>query len=278
MPDKEITLVCIGDLHVGSENAICPCPFKRMDGSTHDGNRQQKALYAAYEGLTKEWAKPDILVVNGDAIEGRARKESGVPCWTVNLTDQLRAAAELVKMWGAGVILVLDGTGYHVDADGCGSLENQLARDVGAKKIGRGEAYSANEVFYKVGGLTFHFAHHLAFGSGWFLTTPLAKEMVLAKLNASHKHKSDVEVRSHCHYFAGVEFTGQKAYLLPCWQLQTRYAFRKSAWLVPDIGAVRFKVSNGQLTTEKRFFRPDETRPRLHTYDEGSDNRENTRS
>lgn len=264
---KEITVVVVSDLHCGSEVGICSAKPDREIGGSYNPNKRQEALLQAYESLTTEWASPDILIINGDAIEGRARRESGVPCWSVNLTDQLADAEKLIEMWNAGTIYVTDGTGYHVDAEGLGGLENKLAKNLGAVKVGHGKKISADELFLRIGGLTFHFAHHISVGSGWYRTTPLAKEMAMALLNASHKHKADVTVRSHCHFFCGVEFTSQKGFITPCWQLQTRYLFKKGAWVMPDIGAIRFRVKDGQVAIDKRFFRPDAIKPRLHIYD-----------
>ena len=116
----------------------------------------------------------------------------------------------------------------------------------------------------EVEGLTFNFAHHIAgSASGWmYRSTPPAKEMMLAQLNASHKWPFDVLVRSHNHYFWAIQSTNKMAVLTPCWQLQNWFAMRKSsAGTIPDIGAVRFLVEKGEITLQKKIFRLPEFKP-----------------
>jgi hypothetical protein len=267
MNDNAINLVVVSDIHAGSNSALCVPDMKLAGGGTYQYTDAQKALYDAWSGLCKEWAAPDILIVNGDAIEGQARKESGVPCWSTNLSDQLNCAKKLVKMWHAKKIYIIDGTGYHVDAAGT-PLENMLAKNLEAEKIGPGTSISHDELFLNVGGFTFHFSHHIQVGTGWYRTTPIARELVFALLNESHKYKVDVIVRSHVHSFCGVEFTRQKGFTTPCWQLQTRYMKKKSALgMVPDIGAIRFRIYPGEIRTDKRFYKASEFKPKLFKYE-----------
>lgn len=268
---KELTVVAIGDLHAGSRVAVCPPDSPTADGGIYHPSPAQLALYRDYKLLTTQWANPDVLICNGDMIEGQARKESGVPCWSNDLDDQLRAAATLIKMWNAKEIYMINGTGYHVDAGGK-SLENTLGKKVGAKLVGPNEDdFSSEEVFVKVGGLTFHACHHISIGTGWYKTTPLARELVFALLNETDFYKVDVILRSHVHYFVGVEFHRQRGYIIPCWQLRTRYMIKKSSFgMTPSIGALRFRIKDGSISLDKAFFRPEEARPVLHEFGKGS--------
>lgn len=272
MPDStkpEISFVWISDLHAGSQSAVClPDNPKRLGGS-HKASPAQIALYEAYASLADEWKKPDILGVCGDAMEGKARKDSGVPCWSTDFSDQIACAEKLINLFGAKETYIINGTGYHVDAEGV-PLENTLARNIGAKKIGAGKGeISDEELFLKVAGTTFHAAHHISTGTGWYRSTPMARELVFALLNESHKHRVDVVLRGHVHYFCGVEFERQKGYTLPCWQLQTRYMKKKSALgMVPSIGALRFRIRPDGLRVDKSFFKLSEAKPRLLVYEE----------
>lgn len=267
MSNGAINLVVVSDTHCGSRSAICVPGMELSGGGSYEYTAAQKALYDAWVGLCKEWANPDILIVNGDAIEGQARKESGVPCWSTDLDDQLNCAEQLIKLWGAKKTYIIDGTGYHVDAGGK-SLENHLAARVGAVKIGPGTSLSHDELFLNVGGFTFHASHHIQVGTGWYRTTPVARELVFALLNESHKHKVDVVIRSHVHSYVGVEFTRQRGYTTACWQLQTRYMKKKSALgMVPDIGAMRFRIYPGEIRTDKKFYKSPDFKPKLFKYE-----------
>ena len=265
---REISIVVVGDIHAGSNAAVCVPDMPLNGGGSFRHSAAQRALYDAWCSLAKEWGKPDILIVNGDAIEGQARKESGVPCWSTDLDDQIECAALLCKEFNAKTTYIIEGTGYHVDAGGK-SLEHHLGVRLNAEKIGLNGQRAAPELFLRVGGLTFHAAHHISIGTGWYKTTPLARELVFALLNESDKHRVDVLLRSHVHYYCGVEFHRQHGYTLPAWQLQTKYMLKKSAFgLLPSIGALRFRVRGSEMKVDKRFFKPAEAKPKLHVYEQ----------
>lgn len=267
---KEISLVALGDIHAGSRAAVCIPDQQLAGGGSFRYSAAQRALYEAWCGLAKEWSEPDLLVCNGDAIEGQARKESGVPCWSTDLDDQIECAASLLKLYKARKYYMVDGTGYHVDAGGK-SLEHHIGERIRAEKIGIAGARSDDELFLKIDGVTFHFAHHISIGTGWYKTTPLARELVFALLNESDKHRVDIVCRSHVHYFCGVEFTRQRGYILPCWQTQTRYMRKKSSFgMVPVLGALRFRIypETGEVKLDKRFFKPVECKPKLFVYEQ----------
>jgi hypothetical protein len=271
-PHKEITAVIVSDLHCGSRSSICVPDMELSEGGHFRYSAAQRALYEAWQLLAKEWRNPDILEVNGDAIEGQARKESGASCWSTDLDDQVACAAQLLKEFRAKKTYIVEGTGYHVDAGGK-SLEHHLGEKLGAEKIGSGHSNrAADELLLTIGNFNFHFAHHIAVGTGWYKTTPLAREMVFALLTESSKmplgKKIDVIIRSHVHAFCGVEFTRQRGYITPCWQLQTRYMRKKSALgMVPDIGMLRFRITHDYVKLDKRFFKPVETKPKLFRYE-----------
>jgi hypothetical protein len=269
---REISLVVVSDLHSGSRSSVCVPDMKINGGGSFQYSTAQRALYEAFTGLAREWRNPDILEVNGDAIEGQARKESGVPCWSTDLDDQTECAAQLLKEFNAKKTYIVEGTGYHVDAGGK-SLEHYLGEKLNAEKIGSNNSFrAADELILNIGNFNFHFAHHIGVGTGWYKTTPLAREMVFALLTESSKmpmgKKIDCIIRSHVHSFCGVEFTRQRGYITPCWQLQTRYMRKKSPLgMVPDIGMLRFRITNDYIKLDKRFFKPVEAKPKLFRYE-----------
>lgn len=265
--NKQITVVALGDIHAGSRAAICVPDMPLSEGGSFRYSAAQRALYDAWTLLAKEWQNPDVLIVNGDAIEGQARKESGVSCWSTDLDDQLNCAAILIRQFNAKKTYIIEGTGYHVDAGGK-SLEHHLGVQLNAEKIGPAGQRAAQEVFLQVGAHTFHAAHHISVGTGWYKTTPLARELVFALLNESDFHKTDIILRSHVHYFCGVEFHRQRGYTLPCWQLRTRYMMKKSAFgMTPSIGAVRFRIHDSEIRMDKMFFKCKEARPKLFQFE-----------
>jgi hypothetical protein len=273
------TVVGVADLHCGSQTSIC-LPKNAQGSGLYEASKAQLALYEGWRQLSQDWHEPDVLVVDGDAIEGKARKESGAGTWTTSLIEQCVCASALIGMFKPKAIYIIRGSGYHVDSNG-DSFEEVMAGlmirgheepgipKMPVKRCGEHGHLSADELFLRVrGATTFHFAHQLPTGTSWYRTTPLAKEMALALYNASHKYKANITVRAHCHFHVAVEFTSQKGYILPCWQWQTPYMLRKSAWMVPDIGALRWTLDEGgpdNVKVEKRFLAHDAGKPRLIT-------------
>jgi 3',5'-cyclic AMP phosphodiesterase CpdA len=257
-----ITVVALGDIHAGSKRAIALPEQDLCGGGKFSASEQQLELYGMWRRLTEQWANPDILIVNGDAVEGQARKENGTGNWSNDFDDQLECARQLIAMWHAKKIFITEGTGYHVDAGGK-SLEHHLGKLVEAEQT-KDEQYAHEQVFIRAAGKVIHAAHHISVGTGWYKATPLSRELVFALLNESSIHKVDVVLRSHVHYFCGVEFHRQRGYTLPCWQLTTRYMLKKSAFgMLPSLGAVRFRLYEDEIRMDKALLKIESARPEL---------------
>ncbi len=255
------SLLVLSDIHCGHRLAVSPLSFTDSQDATYKANKVPRALFEAWSEVVKSWPKPDILVVNGEPIDGQQPKDKGVEAWTTNYLDQIDASVQLVKMFGAKKIIVTRGSNYHVEQGGV-SIEEIFGQRVGAEKVdGR---FVSPELFLDVEDITMNFAHHVAGSfSGWvYRSTPAAKEMMLLTLIQERKWPFDVLVRSHNHYFWAVQSTSKMAVLTPCWQLQNWFALRKTtAGTVPDIGAVRFLIDDDTFQLEKKIFRMNEWKP-----------------
>lgn len=255
------SLVVLSDCHVGHRLAVAPLTFTDSNDATYKANKVQRALFEAWSQTVKAWKNPDILVVNGEPIDGQQPKDKGVEAWTTNYLDQIDASVQLVKMFNAKKVFVTRGSNYHVEQGGV-SIEEIFGQRIGAEKVDG--KFVSNELFLDIEDTTFNFAHHIAGSlSGWmYRSTPPAKEMMLAQLNQSHKWPFDVLVRSHNHYYWYVGSASKLALLTPCWQLQNWYSLRKtSAGSIPDIGAVRFTVNGDAYDWDTKLYKPAEAKP-----------------
>ena len=249
------SLVVLSDLHVGSNFAVMPRKTFCSEGDRWvTPNTLQEDLIGLYEGLVEEWKAPDILVLNGDLMDGKGQKNFGNTVWSGNFDDQIEACETLVDMWGAKKIYVVRGSEYHMSRQG-DPAEEALAKRVGAEPIG--STLSAYELFLKVEGVTFHFAHHLASTRVFqYRATALAREIAMGLLNASHKHKTDVVVRSHVHYAWETGSPNHLGFTTPAWQVQTPYMSKLSpSGAIPDIGGLRFTVDGDGFDWQWRLFK-----------------------
>lgn len=260
-------IVVISDIQFGHKLAVAPDEFQvsqlpPASPTWEKPNSVGSALLRAWKVVVKEWAEPDILVINGEPIEGQQPRNKGIEVYTSNLDDQLEGAKTLIEMFNAKRIYSTRGTDYHVMLNGI-PLEETFGKMVGAQKVGG--YHAPYELYLEEEGVRFNFAHHVGGSQVWqYRGTPITREMLLAKVNESHKWPSTVIIRSHVHYYWFVGSTSHLGMITPCWQLQTWYAYRRTAsGMVPDIGAVRFKVEDGGFDWEAKLFKLPEFRPPL---------------
>lgn len=270
MPD---TVVGIADLHCGSLVGLCPPNF-----ADHTINGVQRKLWKRYRRCAKEWHKPDWLIVNGDAIDGKARRKYGAGQWTTSLIAQADCAAECISLWKPKHIVVLIGSDYHVDNSG-EVVEEHLGRAVGAEHPGDGwEPYLPHTgleidlVFWKT---AMHFAHHLGFTRVWqYRSTAITRDMLLSRLGEKQWTdpgaelrdelagvKRDYLIRAHVHYFWHVEATNQHGFILPGWQAMTPFMKRKSLTTAPDVGAIRWHIGRKHRSYEKLVWKVRQIQP-----------------
>ena len=240
-----IKLLVVSDVHVGSMYANWPEYYPIKGGAKWKLNQKQGIIKEAWDEFTK-WSnqeKPDILVLNGDIIEGHQEATKGMPTVTTDLGEQMGAALEILEPLVNRVpeIYVTRGTSYH-DRSFVGPPET-IGRELGAVQVRR-KQYSDWVINIDVGGVIANFAHTISVATGLYRSTPLDREGVWAALAGRHKvPDADVIVRSHVHIFCHVEHSSRHLIITPCWQYQTEYQINKSYYrMQPEIGAVMLRI------------------------------------
>jgi len=109
---KVVTLTA--DWHVGSEAGLTSIPK----------NATQKALLEKFKDCIKMYGSPDILVIDGDAIDGDQRKSGGAGLTEDDIREQEKDAIKLIKMLNPKEVFLVSGTAYHV---GIVSSEQRMA-------------------------------------------------------------------------------------------------------------------------------------------------------
>lgn len=220
-----LEILVVSDLHLGSRYAVMP---RKWGGYT--ANKTQRKILKKWREMCKR-EKPDLVVVNGDAVDGKQKASSGKELWTTDLDEQIDAAVELVKQINCNQFLVTYGSSYHTDLNL--NADQVFAKRLGAEKAGW-------ELNVKTENGTLHFSHQISVSSSaWqYRTTPLAKELVASLLHDDVLPKYKVIVRSHAHYFCAVSFSNNFAVVTPCWQTRTPYMVRKGLGLIPKLGYV----------------------------------------
>jgi hypothetical protein len=269
-----VSIAVLGDMHVGSNVAL--------SDDNHDDAFQpmRRALYDTFvhEATEGRWAKPDVLFLLADIIDGQNPKEGGTGLWTADLLEQIDTAVRLIKIWNPKKIFCLRGSDYHVMIGKTGfCAEEIIARQLGAEPYpNTSNEHSGNHWYVTIEDVTFHLQHYVNISKVWhYRTTPLAKELLYEKLNSQIKYeltkdmkqyKTNVILRAHAHYFCEVGFSTSQGFVNPCWKGIDSYMTKRGAIsMSPDVGLIGFEVTGKNYTWEKSLYKFTEFQAPPHT-------------
>ena len=224
------TILLLSDPHFGSIFAGWPDGWLPKDPTLHLLPRYLNNCFAYLDEVLPK--KIDCVLLGGDLVEGKQRKQGGVSTFTPCLGEQVEGCIEMLEpiLSRAGKIMRTPGTPYHEDFD-----EALLAFD---------QAYDAQKLptlaNIPLGDQVLNFAHtpsSKAKNKG----TSLGNEEN-AYLMALAKGKADPArwiIRGHLHSYKMLDSGNRTIMLLPCMKAIDDHALRANAWdFIPDIGCV----------------------------------------
>jgi hypothetical protein len=248
-------LVVISDLHCGHKTGLTHPDFEPggyIDGSPgHKLSLLRRECWRWYSNKVAELQPVDILVVNGDAIDGRGEKSGGTEQLVVDRNEQCDMAKAAIEICKAGVIRMTYGTPYHTgDKE---DYEGNIAKALGA--------FCKDLVSIDVNGLVFDIRHHIGGSqSPTNRTSAITREALWNLLWAERKErpKADVIVRSHVHYFTYAGDSDWLGVVTPALQaIGGKYGGRRMSGTV-DFGIVSFDIES----RDEWSWRPHALRPR----------------
>lgn len=255
---KPKRVMVISDLHVGSATAVCSAkPIISDLGTYYTPNKLQKTFFKAWKDMIKSIeGTVDLLVINGECIDGANVKQVGQQSWTTNIDDMMNDAKKLIEMIPYKKVLILRGSNYHEQVDGTNFEEIMADKLRGCVKYRAygGEGKTDYFAFVKIYGKVFNFTHHIGFSkSEAYRTTALAREMVGMHFQHDKLGRADIFVRSHVHYFNHIEFTHTHGCTTPSWKYPDSHLFRGGlAGTTADIGSVMFTIHpDGKIGFDK---------------------------
>lgn len=243
----------ISDLHCGHVVGLTPPPWQQQKTKDHQWDKfstLQHDLYQAFSQTITSLGKIDVLVVNGDCIEGKGERSGGTELITTDRNKQCEMAEYAIESIKADNIVMTYGTGYHT-GDG-EDFESNIARVVKADKIGAHE-------WVEVNGLVFDCKHHIGSSSiPHGRHAAAAKERLWNLLWTEHEEqpKADVLIRSHVHYFDYCGGVNWLALTTPALQgMGSKFGSRRCSGHV-DFGMVHFDVNpDGSYTWQPHITR-----------------------
>ena len=232
----------MGDLHCGHVAGLTPYSWQVSEKRDKKLSRLQKQMYQNYLEMLKEVGPVDILVVNGDAIDGHGKKSNGSELLTTDLLQQVDIAVECLSQVKFKKCYFTYGTPYHVSNNGGQDFQKLIADKMG------GEIKSQWRL--NVDGVIFDIKHDLKTTSTpTSRFNPIAKNRVWDVLRSEkfNINSADVIVRSHVHYYSMCSQSNWTAMTLPALQAScTKFGRRCQG--ITDWGFVCFQVQDGRMS------------------------------
>jgi hypothetical protein len=209
----------------------------------------QRQCWQFYADGLKKFGPFDVVLFNGDAIEGKGERSGSTELVTADREEQAEMAVAAIRpgMSRKSKLVMTFGTASHTGKEE--DWESLVASDLGAEKIGSHE-------WVDVEGVIFDLKHHCSSSSvPHGRHTAAARERLWNVLWAERQFqpKADIVVRSHVHYYdfcGGVNWLGLTT---PALQgMGTKYGGRVCSGTV-DFGFLVFECSKGQYSWSKHI-------------------------
>ena len=227
------TVGVLSDLHCGSKWGLLPPSY----WNEHTGEAV-KWMWKCWKWLAGNWPDLDLLILNGDMIDGRQYRSQHTGLVTNSMGEQTRIAIECLAPMAAKATKIIrtEGTAYHEGFDGpLGELDEHFGiRDPG------GQERIVRDI--RLGGDAILNVKHQPEGSGGlYRGTFLDREVLWAAVTEHLKHLPIAThiVRSHLHSDGHLRGFGKEINYTPGWQLQAPYATQRKRYRwMPDIGGL----------------------------------------
>jgi len=192
-------ILFMSDLHCGHVAGLCPPRWQIKGGSPHrDKIRDsQREAWQWYSRQVTRCGPYDVVVVNGDAIDGQGTRSGGTELITTDRNEQIAMAVFAIRRAitkGRTRVVMTYGTGYHVGNEE--DFELGIANILDAK-IGSHE-------WLDCGGIIIDLKHHIGGSSiPHGRQTAISRDALWNRLWAdrAQQPRADVLIRSHVHYY-----------------------------------------------------------------------------
>ena len=230
------TVIIASDLHCGSR-------FGLIDPESEHGRQSpiQKYIWECWMWIAENWPKPDLLVLNGDVIDGEQRKSSGTGIHTSKLSEQVDIAADCLKPFLDKLkprkIIRAEGTAYHEGFHGAVHL---LDKTIGICAVTGMEPFDVE----LMNGRILNVKHHPEGGMALYMGTMQDRETLWATIAESRQGLPEATfiVRSHLHTHAEFKGCGKVHIQTPSFEWSTPYAQKLRYYRYqPNIGAVMLR-------------------------------------
>lgn len=228
-------ILVVSDLHCGHTCALTPSENHQSDIS--------RFLYDKWKEMIKYVGPIDVLVVNGDSVEGPNVKDDGFGLITSDVHEQCKMVVELLRPFKDAQFIFTNGSKYHVGTNMNGDRIACMLLD--------GEWFGMQGTI-DVEGVKINVRHSINYSSQPnSRATAQRGEQTIA---AMQDEDIDIFIRSHTHKFV---YSGNERYLhitTPCWKGVDDFITKKSIEKT-DCGWILITVDGSDFTWEHHIFR-----------------------
>lgn len=260
---SNFNILGMGDTHCGSLIGLTPPAWRTPEAIDARAAAFQRESWAWFSKVVAPYRGIDVLIANGDMIDGCGDRSGGTEEITTDRNKQAKMAAEILDLIAPKAIVATYGTGYHT-----GQAEDFEDHIFPQMRHRPKLCVMESEAFFEHEGVVFDVRHHIGTSSvAHGRATALLKEHVwnalLAEIGKSHR--AQVIMRNHAHYFMQV-FDGYRlGLILPALQGRgTKYGSRRCGGDTA-FGIVPIECRRGEVVTWRaHLLNAASQRPQLH--------------
>ncbi len=153
---KDKRLLAISDLHCGHVVGLTPPKYRNGLGNP-DIEALQENLWGFYKSSLTKWKPFDVVLVNGDTIDGKGEKSGGTELITSDRLIQADMACESILETGCKTVWAKFGTPFHV------GVSEDFERAVIDKLTAKGvDAHIDEDSLYEVNGRIINMKHFVS--------------------------------------------------------------------------------------------------------------------
>lgn len=238
------TGIIISDLHCGARNGLTPPQYQA------DKFKALSApLWKAYKEIIDSIGSVDMVICNGDAVDGMGKKDGGIEHIATNPLEQAEIAIECLDQISSKKIYFTAGTGYHVASNY--RYEKPIADHYHTELF--------DTLRLNINGCKLNVRHTVGTSqTPYGMATQVYKEVVRILMDDMNNdiEPADVVIRSHAHQYWSVKSADKIGIVTPCLQFPDSIFGNKVRGWYYTMGLLSFKVTDSGEFSYKEHLIP----------------------